>query len=81
MPRRKRRKLAVVSAPKLADLLARHEQCEVRYRNGKYVIVRRWDGKAASDTLHEGSVLNNHIQRKVMKKLGFTAEEIDELLD
>ncbi len=39
---------------------------------------RRRSQKLRSDILHEGSEPNSHGQRKVLKKLGFTNDEIDE---
>ena len=40
---------------------------------------RRRPQKLRSDTFHDGSELNSHGQRKVLKKLGFTNDEIDEV--
>lgn len=77
MPRRQRRKLRARRVPEFARLLGEHDQCEVKYRNKKYIIVRRWDSNARSDTLHEDSELNENGQRKVLRKLGFTNEQID----
>ena len=67
MRRARRRALPTLRAPELAQLLAKHEQCEVRYHRGKHKVVRRWNDNARSDTLHEASELNHNALRKAMK--------------